>query len=110
MAKKTISVDGVEYVRADSLASIPPKDSKIKIVILQRGWVMIGYYSELENDMCQLDNAQVIRRWGTTDGLGQLAREGKQTDTKLEPTGKVNFHKLTVVATIDCDEIKWTSL
>lgn len=103
-----LTVNGVEYIRADK-AQTAPKDSTIRICILQRGWVMIGYYSEHENDMCHLDSAHVIRRWGTDNGLGQLAKEGKQTKTQLEPTGHVEFHKLTVVATIHCDEELWSN-
>lgn len=104
--KKSVTLDGVEYVRADSVKATPPQGSSIRIVILQRGWVMIGYYTE-SGDNCVLDNAHVIRRWGTTNGLGELANEGKKTNTKLEPTGHVEFHKLTVVATINCNEALW---
>lgn len=101
---KTITVDGIEYVPKDSLAE--PKNSNIKIVILQRGWVMIGRWSE-NGDMCSLDNAYVIRSWGTSKGLGELALEGKQSNTKLDKAGHVDFHKLTVVATMNAREDLW---
>lgn len=82
----------------------------IKIVVLQRGWVMIGRLLRGENN-CTLYNARVIRNWGTTRGLGELAGEGPKRDTKLDPTnGTVEFHPLTVVATISCDPEKWDSL
>lgn len=106
MTNNTITVNGVDYVRADSIQQAAPKGSKIRIVILQRGWVAIGYYSK-KGDMCVLDNAHIIRRWGTSKGLGQLALEGKQADTKLEPTGHVEFHQLTEVANIKCDDSLW---
>ena len=78
----------------------------IKIVVLQRGWVVIGrYHSEGEDAV--LTDASVIRSWGTDKGLGQLALEGKQTNTKLDKTGVVRFHKLTSVAIIDCEEKIW---
>lgn len=83
--------------------------SGIKIVILQRGWVVIGRYHE-EGDYGVLTDGYVIRRWGTTEGLGQLAREGRQSDTQLERTGIIRFHRLTTVAIIDCDENVWKSL
>jgi hypothetical protein len=85
-------------------------NSEIKIVILQRGWVVIGRYSEEENDMCVLTDASVIRIWGTTKGIGELALNGKQSSTELDKTGLVRFHKLTSVAIIDCDSSKWTDL
>lgn len=80
--------------------------SNIKIVVLQRGWVMIGRWSE-KGDMCSLDDAHIIRRWGTTNGLGELALEGKKSNTKLDKAGHVDFHRLTIVATIDCKADLW---
>lgn len=109
MAKvKTLTIDGVEYVPKGSEVSNEPKNSNIKIVILQRGWVMIGRWSQ-EGDMCALENAYVIRTWGTTTGLGQLALEGKQPNTRLDKAGSVSFHQLTVIAMIDCREELWDS-
>lgn len=104
-AKQTITVDGQEYVLK---GSEEPKNSNIKIVVLQRGWVFIGRYSE-DGDNCALDNAYVIRYWGTTKGLGQLALEGKTDKTKLDKAGRVEFHRLTVVAAISCKEDLWNS-
>jgi hypothetical protein len=78
----------------------------IKIVILQRGWVFIGKLSQ-EGTLCTLTDAYNIRRWGTTDGLGQLALEGKQAETKLDKIGTVSFHELTSVAFLDVNEDVW---
>jgi hypothetical protein len=102
-AKKSITVDGVEYVKK---GSDEPTNSNIKIVVLQRGWVFVGRWRQ-EGEMCSLDNAYTIRTWGTSKGLGQLALEGKQTSTKLDKAGRVEFHQLTVVAAINCDEALW---
>lgn len=78
----------------------------IKIVILQRGWVFIGKFSQ-EDQNCKLENAYNIRRWGTSEGLGELALKGKQAETKLDKVGTVSFHELTTVAVLDCDESVW---
>lgn len=84
----------------------PSLDEGIKIVVLQRGWVVIGrLFSEGEYN--RLEDAYIIRTWGTDKGLGQLALEGKQSNTKLDKTGTVRFHKLTSVAIIDCKESVW---
>lgn len=78
-----------------------------KIVILHRGWVMIGRLERIGSD-CKLHNASVIRNWGTTKGLGELAMEGKKKDTKLDKCGGVvEFDYLTVVATIAVNEDLW---
>ncbi len=81
----------------------------IRIVILQRGWVMVGVYGR-DGEDCWLDNASVIRRWGTSRGLGELAAGGPLENTKLDPAGRVEFHALTAIATIRCEANKWAIL
>ena len=98
-----IEVDGEVYIKGDSQI---PKNSNIKIVILQRGWIFIGRWSQ-NGDMCSLDDAYVIRTWGTTNGLGELALECKQSSAKLDKAGHIDFHILTVVATLNCNDKKW---
>jgi hypothetical protein len=80
-------------------------EQDIRIVILQRGWVMVGRYSREGYD-CKLEGASVIRKWGTTKGLGQL-RNGPLSQTILDPAGEVEFHQLTVIATIKCEWQSW---
>lgn len=98
-----ITVEGRRYVPADSL---PPKSSDIRIVVLQRGWVMVGRWSQ-DGEMCALDDAAVIRQWGTTRGLGEIAQGGPTSSTKLDPCGHVDFHILTTVVVLCCREDKW---
>ncbi len=106
---ETISINGVEYVKKDSVAE---KDiiSDIKIVVLQRGWVVVGRF-ERKDTQCKLYNASVIRTWGTTNGLGEIAEGGPTSTTKLDKCkGVVEFDYLTVVLTIDCEAKKWLKL
>lgn len=77
----------------------------IRIVILQRGWVFVGRFSQ-DGTRCRLDEASCIRVWGTTRGLGELV-QGPTGSTKLDPAGEVSFHELTVVATLKCEASKW---
>ncbi len=100
----TISITGVDYIPA-SEAGPKPETSK-SIVILQRGWVFIGDLTKTGEEFALL-NAQNIQRWGTTEGLGQLALSGPTSDTILKPAGTVRFHELTVVARLDVDDSKW---
>ena len=60
-----IIVNGVEYIRKDSVSSVKEFTGDIKIVVLQRGWVYIGRFERNGND-CKLHNASCIRVWGTT--------------------------------------------
>ena len=74
-----------------------------QIVIAQRGWVFVGDVTRAENEVV-IENAAVVRRWGTTAGLGQLAENGPTADTRLDPCPTVRIHPLAIVATMDCAE------
>lgn len=99
---ETIVVNGKTYY------SEAPKENEgeIKIVVLQRGWVLIGKFAK-DGTHCNLSNASVIRNWGTTNGLGELSK-GKQKDTKLDKcNGLVEFDILTVVLMISVEQDQW---
>lgn len=102
----TIEINGVEYVRKDSVKEVKQFEGDIKIVVLQRGWVYIGHFERNGND-CKLHNAYNIRLWGTTKGLPELVN-GATTSTKLDKCeGIVEFDYLTVVHTITVNPDKW---
>jgi hypothetical protein len=99
--KKHLEIKTVEHkgIKVE-LAKKNIKPSKRQIVVLNRGWVVVGDYSEKEED-CMLSNASVIRIWGTTKGLGELAENGPTSSTKLDACPNVHFHKMTMVARMD---------
>lgn len=107
MTQDKVTINGVEYVRK-GLDQIE-HSGDIKIVVLQRGWIMVGRFERNGQD-CKLHNASVIRRWGTTKGLGEIASGGPTSSTILDKCGGVvGFDYLTVVHTLDCNEAKWKS-
>jgi hypothetical protein len=79
----------------------------IRIVVLQRGWVVVGRVAEESDKELRIEKSSVIRRWGTTKGLGELAANGPTNNTVLDPCGTVRAHPLAVVMQIDCAEGKW---
>lgn len=80
-----------------------------KIVVLQRGWVLVGKLERNGND-CKLHNAAVIRQYGTTKGLGELAN-GPLQNTRLDKNnGVVEFDYLTVIFTQSIDGDKWKNV
>jgi len=99
---KTITVDGVDY------APVTPENAPVRIVILQRGWVVVGYWQRDGEDVT-ITRAKVIRKWGTTAGLGELV-SGPTDDTVLDPAGTVRAHILGVVASIDVDVDAWSGV
>lgn len=76
------------------------------IVVLQRGWVIVGDFEQKGTD-CTVTNGHVIRRWGTSKGLGELATEGPKPNTTLDPIPAAHFHELTMVMRLECTSDKW---
>jgi hypothetical protein len=90
------------------------KKEDIRIVVLQRGWVLVGRYSE-EMDRGYLDGASVIRKWGTEHGLGQLVsgpvKEGCNGPTILDKcNGRVEFLLGTTILMLYCEADKWVDI
>lgn len=116
---KSINVNGEEYVAKKEVDAVLKNKkvapTKIQIVVLQRGWVYIGRFSQ-KGEQCHLTNAFNIRRWGTEQGLGELAEKGPIPEgtgngpTKLDQNADLHFHEMTVVVRMDVDESKWTSV
>lgn len=103
---ETITVNGKTYYSEQSNLQTA---TEIKIVVLQRGWVLIGRF-EKDGTNCKLHNASVIRNFGTTKGLGEIALGGPTASTELDKcNGLVEFDILTVVLMISVAEDKWKS-
>lgn len=62
------------------------------IVVVEAGWVLMGEYIAAKGGKpAHMTDAAVIRRWGTTAGLGQIALTGPTNETILDPCGMVVF-------------------
>lgn len=81
----------------------------IKIVVLQRGWVVVGKFSQVDQT-CYIDNGFVIRRWGTSKGLGEIAKLGPLDKTVLDSSPRIEFNIYTVVMSIICENEKWNAI
>jgi hypothetical protein len=101
MCESEVCINGETYVKKSSLE----QTDKI-ILIGQRGWVFIGDKSTKEDEVI-LTNASVIRIWGTTKGLGELALNGPTSLTKIDPCGTVRMNRLAVVAEINVKAEQW---
>jgi len=65
----------------------------MKIFILDAEFVYLGKGKKIDcpllGNSILIEQAQNIRRWGTSKNIGQLATEGKQTKTILDYTGTI---------------------
>ncbi len=98
-----------EFSNQNDTNSLAKEESTIKILILQRGWITVGNVKK-ENGYFISENSSVIRKWGTTKGIGELAFNGPTEETKLDKCGTVRAHELTTVAIIDCNSEKWENV
>ena len=73
------------------------------IFVITSGWVLTGYLEGGPNsDQVAINDASCIRRWGTTNGLGQLATQGPTDSTVLDFCGPVEVSKSHVLFKIRC--------
>lgn len=72
-----------------------------RIYVLQARWVLIGEATETTSTV-ELLNASVIRVWGTTKGLGEIALNGPTANTILDPCGRITIPLNAILFSIDC--------
>ena len=63
-----VMIDGVKYVRADSVAHQAPRGNRC-VVVVDRGWIFAGDLTQ-ENGRVYLDRAVWVFRW---EGVGFAA-------------------------------------
>ena len=68
------------------------------IMVADRGWVFVGDEKPgTTPNTVRLENAAVIRVWGTTRGLGELCLTGATPNTILDPIGVIEFERHAVL-------------
>lgn len=75
-----------------------PVDVGQQIVVLDRGFVYVGNVTEHDEHII-IENARNIRKWGTSNGLGEL-RNGPLNATILDDCGTVQAPKKAVICYI----------
>ena len=76
----------------------------VRIVIGHRGWVWVGYYSQV-GDWARIVNARCIRHWNTESGLAELCSgPGKAV---LDAACVLRIHTAAIIGTYECDSKGW---
>lgn len=70
------------------------------IVVADRGFVYVGEIV-VDDQYCRITKAKNIRRWGTTNGLGEL-RNGPTPNTVLDEVGELIVPVKAVIHYIPC--------
>lgn len=88
------------------------KEGQKVIAVLQRGWAFVGTYHQT-GDSATLTDAACIRRWGTSEGLGELAEKGPLSDdaqngpTVLDKCPLISFHIREAVLIMEANADAW---
>ncbi len=77
-----------------------------QIVILDKGFVFVGDVS-IGQKWVTIRNAKNIRRWGTSNGLGELAKFGPLATTILDDSGLVRAPLHAMIGLIECEAKSW---
>lgn len=79
------------------------------LIVADRGHVWTAEGASFDAEFAYLTGAQAVRRWGTTQGLNQLANEGPQTSTKLDAKADLMVSRKAIIAVIPSEAEKWAA-
>lgn len=83
--------------------SASKKPNGKSIVVVQSGFVFLAEATRDDvHNGYQCKNTSVIRNWGTSQGLGQIALTGPTKSTVLDPCGSVFIPLHAVLCVITC--------
>jgi len=89
--------------------SVKKEDRGINIVVLLNGWIYVGKLEKNGNEFT-LSNCANIRKWGTTGGLGQIAKDGPTDNTIMDKSEPITFNEVNMIHSIKCNGEKWKCL
>jgi hypothetical protein len=95
----TLQINGVDYVRADSVPAASPEMGPTQIVVADKGFVFVGNVEDHTDGSVTIRNCRNIRYWGTTKGLGELA-VGPTAKTIVDPYGTVKLTPILRIAVV----------
>jgi hypothetical protein len=84
-------------------------EKRIRIMVLDRGRVKVGLvepHPELPFHWL-IRSGRIIRRWGTTSGLEQIANGGPTPDTVLDDPCDTSCPYRAVLEILEVDQRKW---
>ena len=95
----TLQINGVDYVRADSVPAASPEIGPTQIVVADKGFVFVGNVEDHTDGSVTIRNCRNIRYWGTTKGLGELV-VGPTTKTIVDAYGTVKLTPILRIAVV----------
>lgn len=108
-----MNIDEMTYGELKKIAAIfnqtnsAPEDHGLCLVVADRGHVWVGDVTTGEN-FAIVQNARIVRRWGTENGINELANNGPAESTRLDAEADVvKVAMKAIIALIPCREESW---
>jgi hypothetical protein len=101
-----ITLNNKQYIEVDpnSKDIKPAVETDHVIIIAQRGWIFEGYKDKSVKDKIQLLNANVVRSWSNSKGIGGLCKKASKSDYKLDEVGTISFANEAIIAELAISE------
>lgn len=80
----------------------------LALVVADRGFVWVGE-TVTDADWVHITAARVVRRWGTSEGLNELAVKGPLPNTRLDAPSDLKVSRKALIAIIPCEAEKWAA-
>ncbi len=93
----------------DKTGKSPAPPPRLSIVVADRGHVWVGGVRPLDGEFLAIEGARCIRRWGTSEGLNELAVKGPRPSTRLDAAATVHVARRAAIAIIPCEPTAWTA-
>lgn len=90
------------------LSAPEPIDHGLAIVIADRGWVFVGQVKS-DYEFVTITGARCVRRWGTSEGLGELATKGPRPNTVLDAPADMKVAARALIAIVPCEAGAWNA-
>ena len=85
--QKVISIDGVDYIRADTV--LPAVTGNRAVVVVDRGWIFAGNVTR-ENGRIKLSDALHVFSWNAK-GFAGMVDDPKAAQADLRPCANVDI-------------------
>jgi hypothetical protein len=95
----TISINGVDYVRADSIPALKPNGNRA-VVVVDRGWIFAGDVTR-ESGRIKLSRAVWVFRWESC-GFSKVIEDPTKAD--IRPMADVDVPEGAEIFCVPVDE------
>lgn len=76
------------------------------IAFCDRGFVWVGDI-ETGPEFLSIKGARAVRRWGTSEGLNELAQKGPLPNTRLDAAADILVSRKALIGLIPTERDKW---